>query len=456
MFRLWVYLIVLWLPSVAAQTSSSGLAFGDPELAYDGIPPSLGFNGTVYEEPLIFSSEVHFAGVTLVNTVEVDLAIETSLYRGQGLGYRPAPPYESPTIESIIDDNIRFIFDDDADGGSPAYEGCHGVEGTTGPFSSDLFVVKADIGAKVPAISAASQFRCDYIRRQAPAPSDEVVIFYLRAGPLRNEFTVRLVRYADDEVEFGDALQVDQGVGQVSGYGIDSYKTLPFRGPGVPSWIAVWDSFGSNGDDKSLQSIQARVLDEQAAPIGDQFQVNTFINNGQFGAKVSSNNQRFVVVWTSQGSPGSDDSGTSVQARLYEADGTPVGDQFQVNQAIMGDQFEPDAVMLDDGSFYVVWTDIPLVNNQILGRPFDADGAPLADAIVMSDSPGSDMPKIESNGRDVLVLWRVPNGIESRFAISRIFRDGFEGVGTGTPADWWYTLNPQAQREDASRSTVAN
>ena len=39
----------------------------------------------------------------------------------------------------------------------------------------------------------------------------------------------------------------------------------------------------------------------------------------------------FVVVWRSDGSPGTDTDGRSIQGRVLDADGLPSTPQFQVN-----------------------------------------------------------------------------------------------------------------------------
>jgi hypothetical protein len=64
----------------------------------------------------------------------------------------------------------------------------------------------------------------------------------------------------------------------------------------------------------------------------------------------------FVVAWTSNGSPGTDSSVHSVQARRYAADGFPVGGQFQVNSYTTGTQ--SFAVLADAGGgrLLMAWT----------------------------------------------------------------------------------------------------
>jgi hypothetical protein len=61
------------------------------------------------------------------------------------------------------------------------------------------------------------------------------------------------------------------------------------------------------------------------------------------------------VVWTSEGSSGTDTSGWSVQGRRYASDGSAEGAEFQVNSYTTNDQWVP-SMAASDGDFIVVWT----------------------------------------------------------------------------------------------------
>ena len=96
-------------------------------------------------------------------------------------------------------------------------------------------------------------------------------------------------------------------------------------------FLVVWTSNGSTGSDTSGASIQARRLDASGNPVGSDFQVNSFTTGNQGysfyeGASIDFDSAgNFVVVWDSDSSPGSDQSGSSIIARRYDSSGSPVG-----------------------------------------------------------------------------------------------------------------------------------
>lgn len=305
------------------------------------------------------------------------------------------------------------------------------IEGSTGEFSRDVFLIEATtgLGNTFPGVSFASQFRGQVHPAEPDGDIDRVLTSYLRAGPRFNELTYRFYSLSPS-AQYSDPRQVDQNQGQITSYGIGTLRTLfSFKaGKGLtqPGYVFTWDSFGSGGDDSSLRSIQARLIAADGTPLGNQFQVNTFSNDDQFTPQVATSPSGFVVVWTSRGSPGDDDSATSIQARRYDSEGAPLGDQFQVNQATMGDQFQPDVAMADNGSFMVTWTDTPLITSNVFARLYRSDGTPQGDQFQLNTEPGADSPSVNENGGDVIVAWRRGSVVESATSFINLFASGFE------------------------------
>lgn len=144
--------------------------------------------------------------------------------------------------------------------------------------------------------------------------------------------------------------------------------------------ITAWTSLSSNGGDTSGSSVQAQRWDSLGAPLGAQFQVNTYTTGGQTLATVgTAPDGGFVIAWSSIGSVGSDNQADSVQAQRYDSLGQPVGGQFQVNTYTTGAQKYPGISMAQDGSFLVVWEGQGPTTGGFLGihgQRFDAAGQP--------------------------------------------------------------------------------
>ena len=120
---------------------------------------------------------------------------------------------------------------------------------------------------------------------------------------------------------------------------------------------------------------------------------------------------RHVVAWT-QDTP----SGTwtwDVYARIYNADGSPVGDPFRVNATTAGRQYAPAIAALADGGFAVVWEDTSSLPSSsrtldIRAQLFSATGMPVGSEAFVNSSgrywPNSASVVGLSDGRCV-VTW---------------------------------------------------
>jgi hypothetical protein len=151
------------------------------------------------------------------------------------------------------------------------------------------------------------------------------------------------------------------------------------------SFVVVWDSYGSSGPDQDGWGIVARRFDARGVPLGGEFQVNSYTTGRQVLPRVAADAQgSFVVVWESYGSPGDDSWWYSIQARRFDAAGVPLGPQFQVNTYTTDSQSRPDVAALSPQGFVVIWgsqgsADGDSSATSVHARRYDADGAPLGD-----------------------------------------------------------------------------
>ena len=126
----------------------------------------------------------------------------------------------------------------------------------------------------------------------------------------------------------------------------------------------------------------AAVTGAQLIPLGDEFQVNTYETSTQSLARVTAIDGGFVVVWQSNGSPGTDTDGRSIQARRFDTYGQPVGTQFQINQLTAEEQTRPSLHSLDEGGFVTQWSSVNpdgVPFSIYYARPFDSQGVPMTD-----------------------------------------------------------------------------
>ena len=144
---------------------------------------------------------------------------------------------------------------------------------------------------------------------------------------------------------------------QINTYATGAQREAALAADTEGNFVVVWDSDGSDGTDTHGRSIQGQLYDASGTPVGGQFQVNSYtLNNQQRPAVAVEPQGGFVVVWESIGSYGSDtEFNYSIQAQRYDSSGTPVGGQFQVNSYTTGTQGYPAVAVEPQGNFVVVW-----------------------------------------------------------------------------------------------------
>ena len=150
---------------------------------------------------------------------------------------------------------------------------------------------------------------------------------------------------------------------------------------GSPSggFLAVWE--GASATD--LRGISGRLY-TPTAPAAADFPVSKNVAPDQYDADVARDNQgNYVVVWSEVANGNSE-----IMAQRLQANGTPLGAAFKVNQDAAGTQTIPadfnPAVAATKGGFVVVWLNLLPAGNsfagttpQVLARRFNAAGVPL-------------------------------------------------------------------------------
>ena len=167
---------------------------------------------------------------------------------------------------------------------------------------------------------------------------------------------------------------------QVNGYTTGDQGQAAVTPLGSGRFVVVWGSNDGAGSDP-VGSIQGQRFDASGAPLGGQFQVNSYTTSTQSSPVVArwGTDGGFVVVWRSDGSGGPDTSDNGILGQRFDGDGVPFGAEFQVNTYTTGLQRSPAILGLDDGGFVVVWqsygsTGSDDIQGSIQMRRFDVTG----------------------------------------------------------------------------------
>jgi hypothetical protein len=149
--------------------------------------------------------------------------------------------------------------------------------------------------------------------------------------------------YAAGGAAQGGAFQVNT----TAGYQLE-YASVAMNASG--SFVVTW---ASNGQDGSGWGIFAQLFAASGAPLGGNFQVNTYTTGDQRYPWVAIDNAGdFVITWSSYGEDG---SGWGIFAQRFYRTGAPNGYEFQVNTTTAGNQMYSKVAMTPDGDMFFTW-----------------------------------------------------------------------------------------------------
>jgi hypothetical protein len=162
-------------------------------------------------------------------------------------------------------------------------------------------------------------------------------------------------------------------------------------------FVVTWqDGQGSNAD------VLARCYDAQGTPLGAAFPVNTATAGEQSEPEVAmAPDGRFLVVWQAVDSGPVSGMYSGVFARLFADDGTPLGDEFRVDQGSATTAGQPGVDVDGRGNFVVVWG-----GSAIRYQRFDGDGNRLGAEATIEAGPldYSGNPEVAVNARGEFVI----------------------------------------------------
>ena len=213
-------------------------------------------------------------------------------------------------------------------------------------------------------------------------------------------------------------------------FDVNTYTNGNQFGPAVAidgsgNFVVVWNSFGQDGSD---YGVFARCFDSAGAALGGEFQVNTYTASFQAGPSVATDDLgNFVVVWTSYAQDGSD---SGVFGHRFDCASAPVGGEFQVNTYTTGFQGNPSVAINGSGNSVVVWVDLDGSGGGVVAQRFDSTGASVGSEFQVNTYTTGEQydPSVAIDGLGkFVVVWTSFGQDGSNYGV---FARGFDGAGT--------------------------
>src|SRR5215203_204321 len=172
-----------------------------------------------------------------------------------------------------------------------------------------------------------------------------------------------------------------------------------------------------------LAALLPSVSAGQPAPLTPEIQVSGAPSTSQYLPSVAAEpDGGFVVAWLE----GSNPSERTIRARRFTASGAAATEILRVSQTALPDLFEGPAVAVHaaSGRFLVVWGAVEAV----LGRVFDASGAPLTGEIEIHRYPqrGLFFPSVTASPDGFVVAWMMASSVSGS---SAIFAHRYDSAG---------------------------
>lgn len=181
-------------------------------------------------------------------------------------------------------------------------------------------------------------------------------------------------------------------------------------------FIAVWTDYGPSGTTTDAALVGQR-FSANGSRVGDPFDVANYTDGSQYLPAITVlSDGRFVVSWTDfvfgPAEPTRENASAGIQARLFSSGATPQGTQFAVNDFPFGSQSNSSIAALATGGFVIVWTDSAGDTN-IRGRVYDTSGNPLAGSFIANQTTSG----AQQDGRVIswpdggfMILWSDQSG----------------------------------------------
>ncbi|NVJ93346.1 MAG: cadherin-like domain-containing protein [Methylocystaceae bacterium] len=184
--------------------------------------------------------------------------------------------------------------------------------------------------------------------------------------------------FSADGVELSEEIQLNQGM-------ISNQSNVDVLGLSGGGFVASWNTQHMGGTE-----VYARHFDDNGLPTGQEFRVNTHIDQIQMAPKMTElNDGSYVITWMSKEQDyfkpeyESVDSNWGIYGQRFDAAGTTLGSEFLVNSEVDMSEMWQSVTSFDNGDFIVAWhrreDGSAITGAEVVARRFSIDGTPLTD-----------------------------------------------------------------------------
>ena len=198
-------------------------------------------------------------------------------------------------------------------------------------------------------------------------------------------------------------------------------------------FVVVWQ----NGAGYGIHGLR---FSSTGAPLGAGFRVDAASTDSLLAPKVASDSAgNFVVVWTDNGRDG---YANGVFGQRFGSTGAPLGSEFQVNSFTTGSQLRPSVASDASGNFVVVWEDS--ARSGIFGQRYGSNGAPIGSEFrldVGTTSRGRVSVASDALGNFVATWDFVESGGQNEGVFGRLYGSAGAPLGPGFHANSYTSTN---------------
>jgi flagellin-like hook-associated protein FlgL len=209
-------------------------------------------------------------------------------------------------------------------------------------------------------------------------------------------------------------------------------------------FVVTWESKYQDG---SLHGIYGQRYDASGSTVGSEFQVNTYTSSYQATADITSlSDGGFVVTWQSSYQDG-DEYG--IYGQKYDSSGNVAGSEFQISTSTTGRQEKSQVTALLDGGFVVTWQSPHQGGSDydIYGQRYDQYGNTVNSEFIINAETNDEQqfPSISSLADgDFVATWASYDQDGSEYGV---YGQRFEASGAPTGSEFQvntYTTSHQA------------